>query len=72
MVEIKSFRSRQIFFDTLLNLFANIVDIISLNVDPIVILLFCLILFFYSQITLDFINYNAEMLSEFLLESRGR
>ena len=72
MVEIKSFRSRQIFSDTLLNLFANIVDIISLNVDPIVILLFCLILFFYSQITLDFINYNAEMLSEFLLESRGR
>ena len=72
MVEIKSFRSRQIFFDTLLNLFANIIDISSLNVNPIVILLFCLILFFYSQITLDFINYNAEMLSEFLLESRGR
>ena len=72
MVEIKSFRSCQIFFDTLLNLFANIIDISSLNVDPIVILLFCLILFFYSQITLDFINYNAEMLSEFLLESRGR
>ena len=37
MVQIKSFRSCQIFFDTLLNLFANIIEANSFNIDLIMI-----------------------------------
>lgn len=37
VVQIKSFRSCQIFFDTLLNLFANIIEANSFNIDLIMI-----------------------------------
>jgi hypothetical protein len=64
VVQIKSFRSCQIFFDTLLNSFANIIDMSSLNLESIMILYFCLILFFYSQSILDFSNCLTEILGE--------
>ena len=70
MVQIESFRSCQIFFDTLLNLFANIIEAISLNIDLIMISYFCLILFCYLQIGLDLRNCNAQMRCEYLLQLR--